>query len=106
MRIYKEKNAQRKKEEDGHWNEMLKREIELIQEKEKIAREARARAAAREMLTKKIINLHLSKQYLLYLESNSMDTAYESGVFPDYRDQQIQVILTEYYSRSSSRNLR
>lgn len=105
MKIYREKNAKRKAEEDEHWNQMLKRELELIAEKQATVAAARAKAARKEQLTRKIMNLQISKAYLRNLETNSMEISYEAGVYPDYREHQMSVILKDFYSKQCSQIL-
>ena len=51
------------------------------------------------------MNLQISKAYLRNLETNSMEISYEAGVYPDYREHQMSVILKDFYSKQCSQIL-
>jgi predicted SnoaL-like aldol condensation-catalyzing enzyme len=51
------------------------------------------------------MNLHLSKLYLSRIEDNSMQIAYQNGSFPDFRSEQMSIILTDHYSQNASKIL-
>ena len=101
-KIHKFKNeyVQRRHKEEEVWREVVQRELNIIQRKNKVLEEHRRREQARVALLRKVQAFNISKTYVSHIPFNTLHFLYDNGYYHDQQRELLNVQIPDLLTQA------